>query len=136
MKNLTVVSKVLVFCLIDVLSAGETVLPYSSFGPQVIAHELLGKEWWQWESQGGSKSGVKDYDIKVVVYWDEKIASVRERYPIDPSRERDFRYVDLSKAIAYLRRTISEFEDDQSIDLKILRKTLATLSKISPAPSE
>lgn len=64
--------KVLLLSLLIILglsslsNAGEKILPYAAFGPQVAAHELIGMEWWQWQAVGGDED--REYPIQVVVY--------------------------------------------------------------------
>lgn len=47
-------------------SASPFLLGYDDFEPQIIAHELLGMGWWQWESHDEFRPA--QYDIAVVVY--------------------------------------------------------------------
>lgn len=81
------------------------VFKYSDFGPPVIATELLGVDWWQWQSHGDSRP--KDYDIKVIVY-DGDLSEVKSRYPVSPDEGKDFRYIDISSALKYLDDNIRE----------------------------
>ncbi len=89
--------------------AGEIILPYSAFGPQVLAHKLIGMEWWQWDSHGDSRP--REYPIKVVVFWDQTLADTAKKYPVDRGKLKDFRYVEYSKAAAYFARTIKTFKE-------------------------
>ncbi|MGC4071717.1 MAG: hypothetical protein QM760_04240 [Nibricoccus sp.] len=84
--------------------AADIVLAYSSFGPQVAAHELIGMEWWQWEEHG--ESHPRDYPIHVAVYWNQTLEQTKQKYPVDRSKEQDYRYVEYSAAVAHLKSTI------------------------------
>lgn len=93
-------------------------LGYEDFGPQVIAHELIGNEWWQWWSHGDSRP--RDYDVKVIVYRSISLDEVKERYPVDEEGQRDYRYVAYRDAIVYLERHIDE-DVLPSVTAKLLR---------------
>ncbi len=82
------------------------VLSYGDFGPQVIAYELIGMEWWQWETHGDSRP--THYDIKVVVYKDTPLATIENKFPVQPELLKDYRYVEYSAAIEYLDYHIHE----------------------------
>ena len=87
--------------------AGEIlVLSYDNFGPQVIAGEIVGMEWWQWQSHGESRR--VDYDVKVVVYRNLRKEVVEKDYPVIPEDEKDFRYLEYDVALAYLDEKINE----------------------------
>ena len=82
------------------------VLDYSDFGPQAAAYELLGMQWWQWQSHGDSRP--RKYDIKVVVYRDVPLDVVKQKYPVVKKEFKDFRYVSYDEAILYLDTMIQE----------------------------
>ncbi len=82
------------------------VLQYEDFGPTSASYELLGMDWWQWQTHGGSRP--KYYDIKVVVYRDLDLQQVRQAFPANPSLELDYRYVAFADAMRYLERMIAE----------------------------
>lgn len=87
-------------------SAQSTVtLDYKAFGPQVIAHEIIGNEWWQWEVSGAPDPTVT-YDVKVVVYRNIDLASVKEKFPVDKKLQIDYRYVTYQEAIAFLDKHV------------------------------
>lgn len=110
-------------------SADEIVLPYKSFGPQVLAHELIGMEWWQWDSHGDSKSGT--YPIQVVVYWDQTLVQTEQKYPVQREKKRDFRYVERARAIEHLAANLKNLENQPeyliSEIVKVLRETLTKI---------
>ena len=108
------------------LRAAEVALPYSAFGPQAAAYELIGMEWWQWDSHGDSKP--REYPIKVVVYWNQTKEETEKRYPVDQSKQQDFRYVEYSKGIEYLARTIEDFKEAK-LDATTMQRMLAKLKK-------
>ena len=78
-------------------NAGEVILPYSAFGPQAAAYELVGMEWWQWDSHGDSRP--RHYPIKVVVFWDQTRAQTAKNHPVNQTKLQDFRYAEYAKAI-------------------------------------
>lgn len=108
------------------IRAAEVILPYSAFGPQVAAYELIGMEWWQWDSHGGADD--RDYPIKVVVYWDQNREVTAMRYPVDQAKLQDFRYVEYSKAIEHLAHTINGFKEAK-LDARIMERALVQLKK-------
>jgi hypothetical protein len=97
----------LLFTACAVQAVGKTlVLPYNDFGPPSAAHEVIGMDWWQWLEHGDSRP--RRYDIKVVVYRDTDRDRVQRSFPLDPSQELDYRYLEYSDAIRYLDRMIEE----------------------------
>lgn len=84
------------------------VLSYEDFGPQVVAHELLGPEWYQWDSHG-YESDDFEYNINVVVFDGVSEEAVSARYKTVVG-EVDYRYVSKPNAVRYLKRKISECE--------------------------
>ncbi len=100
----------LALCMVASCSASDykcvTVLQYSDFGPQVIASEVIGMEWWQWQTHGASRP-IKS-DVKVVVYKGIPLRKIEERYPVIPQRQKDFRYLELQSALLFLNKKIEE----------------------------
>lgn len=111
--------------------AGEEILPYSAFGPQVAAYELIGMEWWQWDSHGSEDD--HEYPIKVVVYWDQTQEVTAKRYPVDQEKLQDFRYLEYSKAVEHLEATIKGFAEAK-LDASAMERTLAKLKKRKVEP--
>ena len=109
-----------------VARGGEAILPYSAFGPQVAAHELIGMEWWQWDSHGDSRP--REYPIKIVVFWDQTREDTAKRHPVDREKLQDFRYVEYSKAVTHMARTITEFKVAK-LDASPIERGLAQLKK-------
>jgi hypothetical protein len=95
-----------VFFALHASDAGEVILPYSAFGPQAMACKLIGREWWQWQSHGGSRA--RDYPIKVVVFSEQTRDFTAGNHPVGRERVRDFRYVKCSKAVRHKESTIKE----------------------------
>lgn len=96
------------------------VLDYNDFGPQVEAYELLGMQWWQWQTHGDSRP--RNYDIKVVVYKDIDLETVKAKYPVDCLREKDYRFVKYSDALQYLDERIQEIDiTELNVKLKVTR---------------
>jgi hypothetical protein len=94
--------------LISASDAADHVVPYEAFGPQAIAHKLIGMEWWQWDSHGDSRP--RKYPIKVVIYWGQSLEATKRRFPVDRSKEQDFRYVEYSAAVNHMQNAIKELE--------------------------
>ncbi|MCI5146157.1 MAG: hypothetical protein D3923_11665 [Candidatus Electrothrix sp. AR3] len=105
-------------------------LDYQDFGPQVIAHEVIGMEWWQWQNHGDSDPATTD-DIKVAVYRDIPIAEAQKNYPVDPEKKRDVRYLEYQKALGFLDEKIGEnVQESVTETLRATRKRITnTLRK-------
>ena len=88
------------------LKSNTVLLDYEEFGPPVVANEILGMDWWQWQEFGDSRP--RKYDIKVVVYKNISLDQVKEWYPIEPDKEKDFRYLEYGKALNYLDKLIKD----------------------------
>ena len=104
--------------------ANEVILPYSAFGPQVAAYELIGMEWWQWDSHGDEDD--HEYPIKVVVYWDQTREETAKRHPVDQANLQDYRYVEYSKAVKHLEATIKDFAEAK-LDATTMERALTKL---------
>ncbi|MEM0969040.1 MAG: hypothetical protein AAF191_13210 [Verrucomicrobiota bacterium] len=119
--------------------ADEVLLPYESFGPQVFAHEVIGMQWWQWQPQGGSVD--REYPIQVVVYGDQSLEETKAKYPVDPTQEKDFRYLPRTRAISYLEALVTNLESDfanlESTDrlIQTLNETRAKIAENSGLPA-
>ena len=93
-------------CTTTPATSSVTILDYDDFGPQVVAHEVIGMQWWQWQSHGDARP--RKYDIKVVVYKDLPLATIKKNYPVIPAKQQDYRYLQYDKAIQYLNELIKE----------------------------
>ena len=98
-------------------------LNYLDFGPQILAWETIGMNWWQWQATGGSDPD-KFYDIKVIVYRDISKAQVEAKFAVDPQQNQDFRYLHYTAAVSYLTEKISELTE---IEADWAEKVLITL---------
>lgn len=81
------------------------ILDYKDFGPQVIANEVVGSEWWQWDAHG-APDPTTSYNVKVVVYRNIDIATVKTKYPVSAEQQKDYRYLEYSQSISYLDKHI------------------------------
>lgn len=104
--------------------AGEVILPYSAFGPQAAAYELIGMEWWQWDSHGDERD--QDYPIKVVVFWNRTRKEIAKRHPLDRAKLQDFRYVEYARAVPHMQRVLKEFKNAR-LDASSIERGLAQL---------
>lgn len=80
---------------------------YEDFGPQAMAWETIGMQWWQWDNHGDSDPN-SIYDIKVVVYRDISLKEIQSVFPVVEAAKKDFRYIEYTEAIKYLDRNIDE----------------------------
>lgn len=99
------------------------ILDYSDFGPQVIANEVLGQDWWQWQPHGDSRP--TDYEIKVVVYTDTTTENIRAKFPVDPNQNKDYRYLEYENAVEYLDQHIND-----NVMEAVTRQLINTRTKI------
>ena len=86
--------------------ANTLVLSYDELGPQVAAHELIGYEWYQWNSHGDPDPKKFD-DVKVVVYRNISLEEVKGMYPVVVGKQ-DYRYLNYEAAINYLNEKEGE----------------------------
>jgi hypothetical protein len=114
-------------CLTSCAARGRQevlVLAYQDFGPQMLAREVLGMEWWQWEDHGDSSPEAR-YDVKVAVYREMPLEDVKKQYPVLPEQRKDFRYVEYKKALQFLDEKIQEnVMEDVTDALKVTRKKI------------
>ncbi len=108
MKRLLRILLVIAFftCVSVSAKTGVCVLKYEDFGPPVIANNLIGMDWWQWQPHGDSRP--TRYDIKVVVYRGLQLDKVKAKYPVAPEKNKDYRYVEYADALTYLDQHIAE----------------------------
>lgn len=122
MRLLALVALLLVGCAHAEVK-NMVVLDYNDFGPQAAAYELLGMEWWQWQSHGESRP--QTYNVKVVVYNDVTLDSVKQKYPVVKEQLKDYRYVPYNDAIQYLDDMIQEnLMPELTTKLKQTKQTL------------
>jgi predicted house-cleaning noncanonical NTP pyrophosphatase (MazG superfamily) len=106
-------------------SSNSVLLDYDDFGPQVMAHDLIGMKWWQWDSHGDPTP--TECDIKVVVYRNVDISEISEEYPVNEGKKLDYRYLKYEDAVPFLEEKIEE--DIVPSVTERLRKTLNTILK-------
>jgi hypothetical protein len=103
-------------------------LEYEDFGPPVMAHELLGNEWYAW-SKPGSFEPDEQFDVHVVVY-DGDRTLIERAYPTVKDRA-DYRLVLRADALAFLDASIAELANEHDRPLLGLRARLqSTRSRI------
>ncbi len=107
LRWLIVFSFVLLAACANQVKQNTAVLNYSDFGPQVIASEIIGMEWWQWQSHGEPRPAADD--IKIVVFQDIPLKEVKRLYPVKPDMQKDYRYLEYDKALDFLN---SKIDDD------------------------
>jgi hypothetical protein len=107
----------------------SVVLSYQDFGPQAMAYELLGPEWWSWEP-GGNYETSDEFDVRVVVYRGRSLAEVEARYPIVKPIS-DYRYVKRTAALRYLDDNLLELGDGGDVyDVGSRQRLTATRAAI------
>ena len=126
MKRFTFLFFCIVFfsCSHHVSQQPYVILTYKDFGPPALAGDLIGSDYWQWDSHGDSRP--RDYPIRVVVYRNIDLQKVKERYPVSKEKEQDYRYVEYRTAMAFLNSSIEQL---QSYKDEIPRELIDTLIK-------
>lgn len=109
------------------------VLPYDAFGPQAMAHTLVGFAWWSWEG-GGSYGPGDTFDVRVVVHRDGERAAAEQRWPTVPALEQDRRLVSRSEALGWLDERIAELAGEPEFQglREELRATRARIERELP----
>jgi hypothetical protein len=91
-------------------SARKTVvLDYGDFGPQALAWELIGFEWYQWDPCGYEDPNF-EYNIRIVIYDDATDDEIRKLYPT-VEHKIDYRYVRRAEATKFLKQAIAEWDE-------------------------
>lgn len=91
------------------------ILEYADFGIQAMAYELIGYQWYQWNSQGDPNPDTQ-YNIKVVVYKDLELKQVKDLYPIQKDLKWDYRYIEYTRAIQYCDKQLKQIEEFSETD--------------------
>lgn len=119
-------------------SGNFIILDYVDFGPQDIAEELIGPNYWQWDS--GQYSKPQNFDIKIIVYREMELDKIKKMFPVDKTNKKDFRYVHYLAAISWHDERISYFNQelasnlgDKNISFYILRTLYSNSLKIERA---
>jgi len=119
-----IISIAMLLILASSVEAKTLVLDYADFGPQVLAHETIGFQWFQWNTQGPDSPNAPNDPIKVVVYWDESINPVQQQYPVDQKSKKDYRYRKADDALSYLKKVLQEHPE-----LEHIKKIKAAIEK-------
>jgi hypothetical protein len=98
------------------------VMRHSDFGPPSGSYELLGAEWYQWNSQGPDDPNGRD-DVKIVIYRNVDLATVKRTYPVFEGKS-DYRYLEYSEAMDFLAKRIDELKMDQDPEFSKLNEEL------------
>jgi hypothetical protein len=98
------------------LESSALILRYQDFGPQVVSHEALGMEWYQWNSHGSDDSN-EDDDVKVVVYRGVPLDEVKKIYPVIEGKQ-DYRYLEYKAALDLLDKYESDSFWDKHPDTR------------------
>jgi hypothetical protein len=107
------------------------VFDYEDFGPQTMAWEKIGMQWWQWDSHGISSDPNYKYDIKVVVYRDMTLTQIKSLYPVDRAKRKDFRYFEYDDSIKYLNERITELDSEkEEWAIKLQERLIQTKMRI------
>ena len=89
-----------------ILGKQTVVFKYTDFGPQAMAYELIGFNWYQWDCSGCGDLR-KQHDIRIVVYRNINLSKVKKFYPIIIGKT-DYRYVEYNESINFLNKKIVE----------------------------
>jgi len=104
------------------------IFDYADFGPQAMAYELIGNEWWQWLPQGsGDTSEV--YPINVVVHTSPDGQDAKAKFPVSEAAKKDYRYVSYADSLVFLNKNVESLEEAKEGGIAMfedLAKTLAT----------
>ena len=109
------------------------VLEYEDFGPQSAVYDVLGYQWFQWNTHGDPDPRKVD-NIKVVVYRSTLPLSVVSRmYPVEKEKLQDYRHIDCQSALQLIDRNILEIKSNEfegaNLLLKRLKKTRARIER-------
>ena len=102
------------------------ILSYDDFGPQAVAWETFGMQWWQWDNHGDSDPNTK-YNIKVAIYRDIPLREVKEKFPVVQETEQDYRYIEYNTALGYLDKNIL---DHKEIEAQWAKDIVKRFSKV------
>lgn len=106
LKILAILGMGLLISCVSIPEKKTLVMDYEDFGPPVIAHEVIGMDWWQWMSHGDSRP--TQYPIKVVIYKGIPLTQVSSKYPVNAQQKKDYRYLEYANAIRYLNQMIAD----------------------------
>lgn len=83
-------------------------LDYGDFGPQALAHPLLGQDCYSFGECCCGEVG-DQFDIRVVVVRGLSIAEAKAKYPTGPELG-DYRIVTVAEALTFVRDALRELE--------------------------
>lgn len=95
------------------------ILSYSAFGPQAMAFETIGYEWYQRNRVGNCDPNAPQDYVRVVIYRYISLQEAKRRYPVVMEKQ-DYRYLSYEDALAYLdeqEKVVSEIEEMSDSDL-------------------
>jgi hypothetical protein len=98
-------------------SPNSFLMRYSDFGPPSSSYQLLGSEWYQWNSQGPDDPKGRD-DVRIVIYRNVDLPTVKRTYPVLKGKS-DYRYIEYREAVEFLEKRIDELRTDQERDAEI-----------------
>jgi hypothetical protein len=133
--NMSLKTIIIIICSFFILCCNNSQKPYGvfkyeDFGPQSMAYEKIGMQWWQWDNHGSSDPNYK-YDIKVVVYQDMPLSQIKNLFPVEKSKKTDFRYFEYNDSIVYLNKKIKELEEEkEEWAVKLKKKLIQTKTRI------
>jgi len=119
------------------------VLEYKDFGAPQSSSLLIGKHFYQWIEHRPHEP--QTYNIKIVIYKGNNLASALERFPVNMKEKLDYRYVSYADAMVWANNKItrvqksiekSAIHGDMDLllyDFSILESTYQLLLKIEKA---
>jgi len=113
------------------------VLDYDDFGPQAMAHELLGLDCYSFGDCCCSEPD-DEFDVRVVVHDGASEAAARARYPTGPDRG-DYRIIDVAAARRFVDAQLADLatwppEDRLPALEATLRATRERLARVGSPP--
>jgi hypothetical protein len=110
------------------IKTNSIVFNYDDLGPQASSYELIGYEWYQWNSQGPDNPYERD-DVKVVVYRGVTLKQIQLQYPVIKDKQ-DYRYLEYSQALKLLSKFDKEtYEIANNAIIKKARESLKKTRK-------
>jgi hypothetical protein len=105
------------------IKTNHAVFNYEDLDPQVTSYELIGYEWYQWNSQGPDNPNERD-NVKVVVYRGVSLKQIQRQYPVIEGKQ-DYRYLEYSQALKHLSKFDQEpYKTSNNAILKKMRESL------------
>lgn len=83
---------------VPILGQCYVVLKYDDFSSSIVSNpDFLGQDFWQWDTLQPDPHAT--FDIKVVVYGDDYTQQqMKQKFPVIPELEQDYRYLPYAKA--------------------------------------